>query len=134
MFNPRSIHIGSKIAERIKANGMTKAEFGRRINTSRQNVNTLLRKDTLDASLLYQISSVLKFNFFSYYDEKLPDKLGSGHKGATSQVNLNKSYSLTINSDSPRTIEDILKKLRQWDWEEEGDEDKGEDSSLSIPA
>ncbi len=136
MFNPASIHIGSLIAERIKAHGMTKAEFGRRINTSRQNVNTLLRKETLDASLLYQISKILKFNFFSYYDKKLPSNLRSDPNQASGsgQLSLKKSYSLTINSDSQSTIEDVLRKLRQLDWEDERKEDDGEDSSLFVPA
>lgn len=72
------IHIGSLIEARIKALGMTKAEFGRRINTTRQNVNTILRKHSLDAELLQRISLVLKYDFFKYYsittDEEVATK------------------------------------------------------------
>ena len=61
------IHIGRLIEKRIKEVGMTKAEFGRRINTSRQNVNTLLRKESLDTELLWRISEVLNFDFFQFF-------------------------------------------------------------------
>lgn len=61
------IHIGRLIEERIKEVGMTKAEFGRRISTSRQNVNTLLRKESLDTKLLRKICRVLDYDFFHYF-------------------------------------------------------------------
>ncbi len=61
------IHIGRLIEERIKEVGMTKAEFGRRINTSRQNVNTLLRKESLDTRLLKKIGRVLDYDFFRFF-------------------------------------------------------------------
>lgn len=64
------IHIGRLIEERIKEVGMTKAEFGRRINTSRQNVNTLLRKESLDTRLLKKIGRVLNHDFFHYFQRK----------------------------------------------------------------
>lgn len=58
--------LGERIEERIKERGMTKAEFGRRINTSRQNVNTLLRKDSFDTRLLVKIGKVLEYDFFQH--------------------------------------------------------------------
>ena len=61
------IHIGRLIEQRIKEVGMTKAEFGRRINTSRQNVNTLLKKNSLDTEMLWRISEVLNFDFFQCF-------------------------------------------------------------------
>ncbi len=72
------IHIGRLIEERIKEVGMTKAEFGRRINTSRQNVNTLLRKESLDTRLLKKIGRVLDYDFFSFFTKPgLGTALGS---------------------------------------------------------
>lgn len=49
---------------------MTKAEFGRRINTSRQNVNTLLRKESMDIQLLQKIGKVLQYDFLALYTFK----------------------------------------------------------------
>lgn len=59
-------HIGSEIARRLVELGMTKAEFGRRIDTSRQNVTLILRKESLDTSVLHKICKVLDHNFFQY--------------------------------------------------------------------
>lgn len=65
------IHIGKAIEARIEEQGMSKAEFGRRIDTSRQNVNTLLGRKSLDTLVLVKICKVLKFNFFSLYQPKV---------------------------------------------------------------
>lgn len=51
---------------------MTKAEFGRRMNTSRQNVNTMLRKENWTVDLIADASRVLKKNFFLVF---LPERL-----------------------------------------------------------
>lgn len=58
--------LGEIIAARIKELGMSKAEFGRRIHTSRQNVNTLLKRDYFDTRMLANISKVLGYNFFDH--------------------------------------------------------------------
>ena len=58
------IHIGKLIEDRLEMVGMAKAEFGRRIETSRQNINTLLRKNSIDSRTIFKISKVLKVNFF----------------------------------------------------------------------
>ncbi len=66
-MNPNDIHIGELIEQRIAEIGITKAEFGRRISTSRQNVNTILKKKSLDSDVLRRVSKVLKCDFFKYY-------------------------------------------------------------------
>ena len=66
MYIPE-VNLGKLIELRIKEVGMTKAEFGRRINTSRQNVNTLLRKKSWDTKLLIRCSQVLGQNFFKEF-------------------------------------------------------------------
>ncbi len=62
------MRMGEIVEQVIKERGMTKAEFGRRINTSRQNVNTLLRKDNFDTHLLTKMCRVLKYNFYQHLD------------------------------------------------------------------
>ena len=68
MYN---IHIGEMIDARLKEIGMTKAEFGRRLDTSRQNVNTIVKKSSLDAILLVRISSVLEINLLGEFAKKV---------------------------------------------------------------
>lgn len=82
------IHIGRLIEERINEVGMSKAEFGRRINTSRQNVNTLLRKSSLDTVMLSNISKVLNYDFFKYYINLGKDARKDGEDGKGPSVKL----------------------------------------------
>ncbi len=105
MLRPE-LHIGNEISARIKEIGMTKAEFGRRVNTSRQNVNTLLRKESLDGHHLFVICKVLDIDFFALYQKKLPRVIREP------QGELNPSiqefFSLTISSQDRLVIDRLL--------------------------
>ena len=59
-----NFHLGKEIEARIDEVGITKAEFGRRINMQRGNVNSLLTRRDCPAERLLLISKVLKKNFF----------------------------------------------------------------------
>lgn len=63
-MNIPNVHIGQVVEQRIIELGMTKAEFGRRMDTSRQNVNSLLRKKNWTVDLIAAASRVLGQNFF----------------------------------------------------------------------
>jgi transcriptional regulator with XRE-family HTH domain len=64
-------HLGELVARRLDESGMTKAEFGRRIGTSRQNVNSLIRKSALTTEQLMDICLVMKYDFFAVLSEAL---------------------------------------------------------------
>lgn len=70
--------LGQRIAEELEKLGMSKAEFGRRIGTSRQNVNTLLRRNELTTDLLLRICKVLNYNFFLEMASLVPGELNTG--------------------------------------------------------
>jgi transcriptional regulator with XRE-family HTH domain len=57
-------HLGKLIASIIEEKNMTKAGFGKRICTSRQNVALILKKEHFDTLLLWKISQALKTNLF----------------------------------------------------------------------
>lgn len=57
-------HIGKIILERVTELGMNKSEFARRINKSRQNVQDIFQRESIDSNLLLNISRVLNYNFF----------------------------------------------------------------------
>lgn len=61
------IHIGTLIKEKIVEIGLSDAEFGRRINTTRQNAQAILKRKTVDTDLLFRISKALNFDFFKYF-------------------------------------------------------------------
>ena len=65
------VHIGDLITEKVREIGITKAELARRTNMSRQNVNSILKKPSLDTALLSRISKALHCNLFSAYENEL---------------------------------------------------------------
>lgn len=44
---------------------MTVTEFADKINYSRRNIYSIFSKESIDTSLLFKISEVLKYNFFN---------------------------------------------------------------------
>lgn len=78
---PGHPHIGEMIAARLAELGMTKAEFGRRIKTSRQNVSLILAREVLDSGTIWKSSRVLGVNFFDLIGEALCTAHGVGDDG-----------------------------------------------------
>lgn len=105
MLKP-DLHIGNVIAARIQEIGMTKAEFGRRISTSRQNVNTVLRKESLDGHQLFMVSMVLGIDLFAFYQKKLPEAIQE--TGGFQKPPINEIFSLTISSLDKMVIDRLL--------------------------
>ena len=99
------IHVGKLVEERIFERGMSKAEFGRRMNTSRQNVNTLLRKAIWDVRQLVDASSILKMNFFEPFIAVLGKE--TLESGANVQVEA-KGMRVTIEVSDPEQLQDFL--------------------------
>ncbi len=61
------LHIGSEIKGIVEAKGISITEFSKRINKSRENVYSIFNRKTIDTGLLFTISKVLEFDFFSLY-------------------------------------------------------------------
>lgn len=74
------IHIGEKIKARAKELKIGTTELGRLINTTKQNVYGIFKRDTIDANLLYTISKALRFNFFQFYDSPELAKFDNKHQ------------------------------------------------------
>jgi len=60
----KKIHIGELIKHVAKERGLTNAEIAKRIETTRQNVATILKRDTLDVKQLFTICQALDYDFF----------------------------------------------------------------------
>ena len=65
------IHIGKIISKTLAAHGMNKSEFARRINKTRQNIDDILLRESLDTNLMLTICNVLQHDFFQYYAGQL---------------------------------------------------------------
>ena len=102
------MRLGEIIEMRVKQIGMTKAEFGRRINTSRQNVNTLLRKEHFDTRVLTKICKVLNYDFYEHI--KRPK-----HNPETGETEPHKRIYITI--EARPEDHDKLMKLLKWSME-----------------
>jgi transcriptional regulator with XRE-family HTH domain len=71
------IHIGEKIKEVTEARGISKAELGRRLNMTSTNVHKIFKRESIDTSLLKNLSNVLEHDFFTYFrsDTNIPPEL-----------------------------------------------------------
>ena len=60
--------IGKIIESKLREKGISVSEFARRINTNRNNVYDIFRRDSVDTQLLQKISAVLDYDFFQYFN------------------------------------------------------------------
>lgn len=67
-------HLGKLIQAKLKEKRITKSEFARRINKSRQNIQDILKRESLDTKLLSEIGDALDFNFFNLLAKSKPDE------------------------------------------------------------
>jgi transcriptional regulator with XRE-family HTH domain len=62
-----NVNLGLAIEQRINELGISKAEFGRRIGTSKQNVTSILRKQSMDTDSVCRYNDALGCNFFTLF-------------------------------------------------------------------
>jgi transcriptional regulator with XRE-family HTH domain len=61
------IHIGNIIADVMNSNKVTKAELARRLGVKPQSVDYLLKRQSIDTHMLYNISNVLEYDFARFF-------------------------------------------------------------------
>lgn len=69
-MNLNDIHIGQLIENVFNEKKITKAEFARRIYTSRQNITTLFNRADIDVKQLLTIGKALDYDFFQHFTLK----------------------------------------------------------------
>jgi transcriptional regulator with XRE-family HTH domain len=72
-----AIHIGKRIKQIFEKKGMSVSEFSRRLNSSRENVYDIFKRQSIDTSLLEKICKVLDYDFFQHFTslQQLNEKL-----------------------------------------------------------
>ncbi len=98
-----NIHIGNLIRKKLEDTGMSKSELSRRINKSRQNVNHILSRKSIDTDLLLRISGALRFDFFHLFSE---ESLPSWNEGIAF-YRKRKTTSPVKKADAPDIIKDL---------------------------
>ncbi len=99
----KDLHIGKLIEAIVKKQGLSNAEFARRINTTRQNIPDIFKRETLDVKQLFTISEQLNHNFF---DDILKDTIFE--KQLIKNINSNDDIFLSIRVPI-KNKEEILK-------------------------
>lgn len=66
------LHLGKLISEKVKEkNGLTQAELARQIGSSRQNLQSMLKRESMDSYWLYRISIALEFDLFDLLSKEM---------------------------------------------------------------
>jgi plasmid maintenance system antidote protein VapI len=65
------LHIGKLIKQKFDESGITKVAFAQKLNCGRNNIYLIFDKNSINTQLLYQISTILHFDFFSAYSAEL---------------------------------------------------------------
>ena len=68
------MHIGNLIRQKVKEENKTSVWLAEQLSCSRTNVYKLYDKKSIDTDILFRISSILKFDFFSIYSEEVLQK------------------------------------------------------------
>ncbi|HBO09502.1 MULTISPECIES: hypothetical protein [Barnesiella] len=63
------IHIGSLIEKKLREQGRTVTWFAAALHCDRTNVYKIFQKSSIDSSMLYRISCILGYDFFSEYTQ-----------------------------------------------------------------
>jgi len=61
------MRIGDKIRTRAEEMGIKPTALARMINTSKQNIYGIYKRESIDTALLQKLSKALNFDFFTYY-------------------------------------------------------------------
>jgi len=66
------IHIGKKIEEIAKIQGLGATELGKKLNTTRENIYNIYSREMIDTPLLLLCCKALKHDFFQYFYAEEP--------------------------------------------------------------
>lgn len=107
------VHIGEEIERKFQESGLKMGVFAERINTGERNVYSIFKRADISAEMLRAISEVLNFNFFSFYQEALPDSLlqepSQDYNSSTKTFTF--SISLTARADHMSKFPDLITKM-----------------------
>lgn len=85
------------IEQRINELGLSKSEFGRRIDIPQQNVNRILEKSNIDTDKLISISEALDYNFFNCFLDGNNSSAVTANNGGVAVVGNGTAHHITTN-------------------------------------
>lgn len=63
------LHIGNKIKDRAEQLRIGPTELAEKINSSKQNIYSIFKRNSVDTEILSKISLALEYDFFSLYSD-----------------------------------------------------------------
>lgn len=115
------VHIGKKIKERAEALRMKPTELAAKINTSKQNLYGIYKRQSIDSDLLHVISKALDFDFFTIYQQNIkkgivndPKTVYESNASLEKEVKLLKAKIADLDEkfDLLKSIVDLMKKKK----------------------
>ena len=70
-MSKEELHIGRIINKHIIDNHVNRIALAQQINNTRQNIDNIVKRKSLDTVLLFNISNALKTNLFEHYTSQL---------------------------------------------------------------
>ena len=104
-FVNMKVHIGEKIKARAKELRIGPTELAKTINTSKQNIYGIFKRESIDTALLEKISKALDFDFFTLY---INPKLSP-----TKELNSKKSRAYSGVDDPEQVLKSQLMDLKE---------------------
>jgi len=102
--------IGEFVKEITESQNLKPSDLGARINTSKQNISDIYKRNTIDSELLLTLSKALNYNLFSYYDDKEPIIGFRNAENREWQVKIdNLTHSLSLKEDLLKEREKLVK-------------------------
>jgi transcriptional regulator with XRE-family HTH domain len=104
-----SIHIGQAIKQKVKELRLKQEEFGKMINTTKQNVTNIFGNPDINTDRLLKVSVALKYDFFRLFSTEEPLKGMSNSEIEALQSEI-KSLQQAIQQkdDKIKVLEDLI--------------------------
>lgn len=110
------IKIGELIRQEVESKGIKVSHFADMINSTRQNIHNIYKRESIDTALLFEISRCLGRDFFSEYSKILYSEGAISKVAETSSIDYESSegvhYHIHLSDLSKLDSEDQAKLLR----------------------
>lgn len=103
-------HIGKKIRQVIKDQGMPVQDFAHAIDRSRTVVYDIFERETIDTGLLITISEVLGYDFFRLYSPRVVNKSVAHDNDDSTTKSTERIEALEKEVSYLKEINDLLRK------------------------
>jgi transcriptional regulator with XRE-family HTH domain len=109
-----SIHIGQSIKQKVKELRLKQEEFGKMINTTKQNVTNIFSNPDINTDRLFKVSVALKYDFFRLFSTEEPLK-GMSNSEVESLQSEVKSLQQAVQQkdDKIKTLEELIESNRK---------------------